>query len=80
MVDAAKEQWLAAASDAQDPFVKARLNGFDFVITDLDAGALAQTSGSTIAIDVDAAGQGWFVDTSPGSNNADEFSSTGPAG
>ena len=36
-----------------------------FLIADLADGALGQTDGSTITLDLDAAGHGWFVDTTP---------------
>jgi len=36
---------------------------------DLPAGAVGQTVGQTITLDTNAAGHGWFVDTTPGDNS-----------
>ena len=43
-----------------------------FLIADLADGILGQTDGSTITLDLDAAGHGWFVDATP--RDAVEFS------
>ena len=43
-----------------------------FLIADLADGVLGQTDGSTITLDLDAAGHGWFVDATP--RDAVEFS------
>jgi len=43
-----------------------------FLISDLADGILGWTDGSTITLDLDAAGHGWFVDTTP--RDAVEFS------
>jgi hypothetical protein len=43
-----------------------------FLIADLADGILGQTDGSTITLDLDAAGHGWFVDATP--RDASEFS------
>jgi hypothetical protein len=43
----------------------ARLNEVSFKITDLDGLTLGNTIGTTVLIDIDAAGHGWFVDTTP---------------
>ncbi len=40
-------------------------------IADLADGYLALTTGTTITLDTDAAGYGWFIDSTPTSN--DEF-------
>jgi hypothetical protein len=42
-----------------------------FLIADLADGILGQTDGSTITLDLDAAGHGWFVDATP--RDASEF-------
>ena len=68
--------WQTASGDA--PEVAEYLNQLVFTISDLDGRALARTSGTTVTLDVDAAGNGWFVDTTPGSDG--EFSLAGPAG
>jgi hypothetical protein len=44
------------------------LNSVTATISDLPAGILAGTTGSSIAIDVNAAGWGWFVDSTPADN------------
>ncbi|MEN8205399.1 MAG: calcium-binding protein, partial [Pseudomonadota bacterium] len=44
---------------------QARLAGVTFSVTDLQGLMLAQTRGSSVEIDVDAAGHGWFVDPTP---------------
>ena len=49
------------------------LSSIDLQIADLAGGRLGQSSGGTIAIDVNAAGYGWFVDATPLDNA--EFSS-----
>ncbi len=37
-------------------------------IADLPGGAVGQTTGTTITLDDNAAGNGWFIDTTPGDN------------
>jgi hypothetical protein len=41
------------------------LNEVDFEIADLSGLTLGQTTGTTVLIDMNAAGYGWFVDTTP---------------
>jgi hypothetical protein len=41
------------------------LNSANFEIVDLDDLTLGYTSGTTVQIDINAAGHGWFVDTTP---------------
>jgi hypothetical protein len=53
------------------------LNSVEFQIVDLDGLALGYTSGTTIQIDLDAAGFGWFVDTTPEDNNEFTLQSDG---
>ena len=43
----------------------ALLNQVNFQIADLSGLTLAQTSGSTITLDSDAAGYGWYIDSTP---------------
>ncbi|MEM7316452.1 MAG: matrixin family metalloprotease, partial [Planctomycetota bacterium] len=74
----AKAQWLVAADDTQDALVQSRLDGIDIKIVDLGGTSLARYSDSTIAIDIDAAGHGWFIDATPADSS--EFSGSGPAG
>jgi hypothetical protein len=45
------------------------LSSVEFQIVDLDGLALGYTSGTTIQIDLNAAGFGWFVDATPADNN-----------
>ncbi len=49
-------------------------SGYDFgsvsvTFADLTGGALGQTTGSSITLDTTAAGNGWFIDTTPGDNS-----------
>ena len=46
----------------------ANASGVSLNITDLPNGALGQTTGTTITLDDNAAGHGWFIDTTPGDN------------
>ena len=46
-----------------------------FVVTDLPGTLVGATSGSTIYLDVDAAGHGWFIDTTPARD--EEFAAQG---
>jgi len=43
-------------------------NGGSLNIADLPGGAVGQAVGNTITLDDNAAGHGWFIDTTPGSN------------
>jgi len=43
-------------------------SGIALNITDLPDAALGQTTGTTITLDPTAAGHGWFIDATPGSN------------
>lgn len=38
-------------------------------ISDLPGGAVGQTTGTTITLDTNAAGNGWFIDSTPGDNS-----------
>jgi hypothetical protein len=57
--------------------MRARLDRSRIVISDLPGKALARLVGSTIIVDVDAAGNGWFVDPTPTDDR--EFIANGPA-
>ena len=46
----------------------------NLVIADLDGLLLGQMAGGTLYIDSDAAGNGWFVDSTPDAN--EEFTAT----
>ena len=47
------------------PQTAAALAGVTVEVANLPAGLLGQTTGTTIRIDQDAAGYGWFVDPTP---------------
>jgi hypothetical protein len=53
----------------------ALLNSVNFEIVDLDGSTLGYTGGTTVQIDLDAAGIGWFVDITP--SDDDEFIAQG---
>jgi len=72
----AVSRWLGVTGN--DPEVAGLLDGLVFTVSDLDGRALAQTFNTTIRIDVDAAGNGWFIDPTPGWN--EEFALSGQAG
>ncbi|MGD8875225.1 MAG: LEPR-XLL domain-containing protein, partial [Gammaproteobacteria bacterium] len=54
------------------------LSTLTVVVADLAGDALAQAVGTTITIDTDADGFGWFIDTTPSDDS--EFNGTAPAG
>jgi hypothetical protein len=70
VVEAAK-----ANIGAVDPGVAARLENVMFEIVDLPGNLLGLTAGSTIWIDVNAAGYGWIVEKDEGQRTKDEVSS-----
>ena len=49
--------------------------GIQVIITDLPGARLGEADGTTIYLDVNAAGHGWFVDSTPGDNS--EFGQAG---
>ena len=63
IVDEAIGRW--SDSLILDDSVLALLNEVSFKIADLDGLTLGKTIGTTVLIDIDAAGHGWFVDTTP---------------
>jgi Ca2+-binding RTX toxin-like protein len=65
LLDAAIAWWVAQGIDP------ALLATIDIVITDLPGLTLARADGTTIYLDRDAAGHGWFVDPTP--EDASEF-------
>jgi Ca2+-binding RTX toxin-like protein len=70
IIAAAIDRWSdSGLVDADD---LSSLHEVTFQITDLSGLALGWTGGQTIVMDVNAAGQGWFVDLTPGDDN--EFS------
>ena len=63
--DDAVPAWFA--SNAVDGYI-ADSSGVTYSFSSLDGSAVGQTTGNAIALDADAAGHGWFVDPTPGSN------------
>jgi hypothetical protein len=59
---AAVVRWREIVDDAE---ALALLDAVSFQIADLEGLRLGQVAGTTVWIDVDAAGRGWFVDTTP---------------
>ncbi|MGH3371309.1 MAG: matrixin family metalloprotease, partial [Nocardioidaceae bacterium] len=59
LIEAALATWAARGADAEV------LASLTFVVVDLEVLTLAETVGTTVYLDVDAAGWGWFVDASP---------------
>jgi hypothetical protein len=57
--------------------VETAMAGVTIKLANLPAGMLGETAGNTILIDDNAAGYGWFVDTTPGDDA--EFSPTAAA-
>lgn len=69
MVEVARTYWVVSGlSDAQ----QAALEAVDVWLVDLPGTKLGSFSGTTLIIDRDAAGHGWYVDPEP--YNSDEFS------
>jgi PKD repeat protein len=62
-VAAAKQLWLEKGGV---PDIEQRLAQIEVATIDLPGKLLGQTYGSTILIDANAAGHGWFVDATPG--------------
>jgi hypothetical protein len=73
LVREATRRWLSA-----EGLPATALSGMRVVIADLPGQALAQTQGSTIYVDRDAAGYGWFIDRTPRSDS--EFTTAGDQG
>ena len=63
IVEEAIERW--SDSLLVDDSALALLNDVSFEITDLNGLTLGHATGSTVLIDVDAAGFGWFIDPTP---------------
>ena len=70
--DYALQLWMAYLHDVGST---ERLESLSASIADLGDGILGHTSGNTITIDDDAAGTGWFIDTTP--EDSSEFSPAG---
>jgi len=76
--DAAIARLLDAAPPSYRAQVAAALSKVGLALADLPAGMLGMVSGSTIFVDSNAAGFGWFVDLTPGGDL--EFGATDPSG
>jgi uncharacterized repeat protein (TIGR01451 family) len=62
LVAAARERWVATGlSEAQ----KTALNHLNFSVTNLPGWYLGEAAGTTLRIDKDAGGNGWFIDKTP---------------
>jgi hypothetical protein len=70
IVAEAIQHWADAGASAAQ---LALLNGIGFSIDDLPNGSLGQTFGTSITLDANGAGWGWFVDSTPNDNS--EFAS-----
>jgi autotransporter-associated beta strand protein/VCBS repeat-containing protein len=66
LAKAALDRWTEVGLNAEQI---AALGQVEYRVADLDVGKLGSAEGWTITLDIDAAGQGWFVDDTP---NADE--------
>ena len=75
IVDQAAAAWAASALDQAE---LQRLASVQVLIADLPGARLGEASGTTITLDVDAAGYGWFVDATPEAN--EEFEPQAPGG
>ena len=64
---AAMSQWIAVLGQGDSRL--AALGGVSFEFADLAGAELGYSEGSTVLIDIDAAGHGWFVDASPASSS-----------
>lgn len=62
VVDEAKEDWKESGLSAEQ--LRA-LEQIEFNIVDLEGSLLGYAEGSQVVIDADAAGRGWFVDSTP---------------
>jgi len=65
IVDHAIAVWAESGLNQAEP---QRLAGVQLRIADLPGARLGEASGTTITLDVDAAGYGWFVDATPEAN------------
>jgi|GEM_PF-5967772 len=74
IAEAASKRWEATGlTDAQ----KATLRGLRYEVTDLEDGVLGAYREGSIKIDINGAGQGWYVDATPDSD--EEFRNVGSA-
>ena len=69
IITAAYDRW-ARALGVSSAVLKSRYN-LSFMVGDLSGSALSEVSGNSVIIDVNAAGNGWYVDPTP--KNDSEF-------
>ena len=74
IASSAIDQLLASGLTAAQ---QAALDDVTFSLVDLTDGMLGQAAGNLVMIDIDGAGWGWFVDTTP--EDSDEFDADGVA-
>ncbi|HWT11134.1 MAG TPA: Ig-like domain-containing protein, partial [Allosphingosinicella sp.] len=72
MVDAAIERWAEAGATAGQ---LAAMRATAFSVSDMSGLFLGTSSSGTVRIDSDAAGRGWFIDSTPGEDG--EFGGSG---
>lgn len=75
IVDAAISQWKA---QGLSPAQLAALQAVKFQVADLGGSLLGQAAGETVTLDRNAAGRGWFVDSTPTQN--EEFGAVSRSG
>ncbi len=66
IIDAAMARWESAGASAAQ---MAALAAITFSVADLSGDAIGQHSAGHIVIDTDAAGHGWFIDSTPSDNS-----------
>jgi ribosomal protein S16 len=71
-VSEAVARWAAAGLNES---LLEKLQQVEFVIADLSGSQLGKTDGKAVYIDVDAAGYGWFVDSTPSTDTAFTYGS-----
>jgi hypothetical protein len=74
VVTAALAEWSGAGLDGA---AVARMAQVHYVVADLPGAELGRVQGQTVYLDVNGAGRGWFVDSTPALDN--EFASSGAA-
>ncbi|MDF1753391.1 MAG: tandem-95 repeat protein [Verrucomicrobiales bacterium] len=62
LIQAAEQYWIESGIDADQ---LAALKSIDYKIIDLENRVLGKAEGDEIQIDIDAAGEGWFIDITP---------------
>ncbi len=77
LVSAAESYWLTTTSTSSTEAVRNQLAHTNIQWAHLNGNLLAVASSTTIYLDIDAAGYGWFLDATPGENS--EFDSLGRA-